>query len=275
MKKSEMGNKINPVCIELDKLQFDEKFSLIPYDWYPLITRNGKSYLLAISILADIMYWYRPIVKESKGIKTYKQKFEGDKLQKNYNQYAKLFKQSKLSIKKAVDFLIKNGFITREFRNISIWYGESPMLLTNVMYLEPTLQKLKCLAKPTKIINKIDVATFIEKFLTQDAANKQKANLHLAWNEINLITDEEDLQKIANYIQKLQYKIFLKTAYWRVVSHHVMHENKYTCKSCGVQSNLVIHHLTYDNHGYEHLYWEKDLICICDVCHKKIHNIKA
>lgn len=35
--------------------------NIIPAVWYRTITKeNGKPYLLAIVILADIVYWYRP-----------------------------------------------------------------------------------------------------------------------------------------------------------------------------------------------------------------------
>ena len=35
--------------------------NIIPAIWYRTITKeNGKPYLLAIVILADIVYWYRP-----------------------------------------------------------------------------------------------------------------------------------------------------------------------------------------------------------------------
>ena len=36
--------------------------NIIPTIWYRTILReNGKPYLLAIAILADIVYWYRPV----------------------------------------------------------------------------------------------------------------------------------------------------------------------------------------------------------------------
>ena len=35
--------------------------NIVPAIWYSTITKeNGKPYLLAIVILADIVYWYRP-----------------------------------------------------------------------------------------------------------------------------------------------------------------------------------------------------------------------
>lgn len=38
--------------------------NIIPAVWYRTITKeNGKPYLLAIVILADIVYWYRPSVR--------------------------------------------------------------------------------------------------------------------------------------------------------------------------------------------------------------------
>lgn len=42
--------------------------NIIPATWYKTITKeNGKPYLLAIAILADIVYWYRPSEVRNQG----------------------------------------------------------------------------------------------------------------------------------------------------------------------------------------------------------------
>ena len=41
--------------------------NVIPQRWYREILRdNGKPYLLAVILLADIVYWYRPIEEKDK-----------------------------------------------------------------------------------------------------------------------------------------------------------------------------------------------------------------
>lgn len=64
--------------------------NIIPQIWYSKITReNGKPYLLAITLLADIVYWYRP--SEQRDEQTgkvigWRKRFKGDLLQKTYQQ---------------------------------------------------------------------------------------------------------------------------------------------------------------------------------------------
>lgn len=81
-------------------------------------------------------------------------------------------------------------------------------------------------------------------------------------------------QRVADEIQHMPYKMFLMTPYWKLVSEDVKLRFNYTCKLCGSRENLQVHHITYDNHGFEHKYRHKDLICVCEKCHKKLHNIK-
>ena len=68
------------------------KGNIIPPEWYKTITReNGKPYLLAISLLADIVYWYRPNEvrdQQSGNVIGWQKRFSGDLLQKSYEQYA-------------------------------------------------------------------------------------------------------------------------------------------------------------------------------------------
>lgn len=60
--------------------------NVVPQIWYKTITKEtGKPYLLAITLLADIVYWYRPteVRDERSGqIIGWRKKFKGDLLQK-------------------------------------------------------------------------------------------------------------------------------------------------------------------------------------------------
>ena len=73
--------------------------------WYKTITKeNGKPYLLAIVILADIVYWYRPSEVRDQGtghILGWKKKFSEDILRQSYQYYADLFGESKKTVKTA------------------------------------------------------------------------------------------------------------------------------------------------------------------------------
>ena len=76
--------------------------NVTPQIWYKTITKeSGKPHLLAIAILSDIVYWYRPaeIRDESTGhITGYRKRFHADMLQRSYDQFAELFGESKRSV---------------------------------------------------------------------------------------------------------------------------------------------------------------------------------
>jgi len=91
--------------------------NVIPDLWYSNILHdNGKPDLLAITLLSDITYWYRPeeIRDEHSGIIIgWRKKFKGDLLQKSYAEYSEKFGESKRSIKAALDHLEKLGIIRK------------------------------------------------------------------------------------------------------------------------------------------------------------------
>ena len=111
--------------------------NIIPAVWYRTITKeNGKPYLLAIVILADIVYWYCPSEVRDQGngyILGWKKKFSDDLLRQSYQYYADLFRESKKTVKTAMDKLEKLQVIRREFRTVS--YGDR-LVCNNVMYVE-------------------------------------------------------------------------------------------------------------------------------------------
>ena len=133
--------------------------NIIPAIWYRTITKeNGKPYLLAIVILADIVYWYRPSEVRDQGtghILGWKKKFSEDILRQSYQYYADLFGESKKTVKTAMDRLEKLQVIRREFRTVS--YGEG-LVCNNVMYVELKTDMLYRLTFPEEMptVNGVD-----------------------------------------------------------------------------------------------------------------------
>ncbi len=123
--------------------------NVIPLTWYKTILReNGRPHLLAITLLADIRYWYTPteIRDEASGqLVGWKKKFHADMLQKNYQQLADQFGESKIVVKRAMDLLEEIGAIKRHFREVQLANGNR---LSNVMYIELCAEKLKELTFP-------------------------------------------------------------------------------------------------------------------------------
>lgn len=127
--------------------------NVTPQMWYKTITRtNGKPYLLAIVILADIVYWYRPaeMRDETTGqLLGYKKKFKADMLQRSYDQFAEMFGESKRSITDAVIFLEALGVIKRVFRTIEI----GGVKHINVLFIDLFPEKIYELTYPEQINN--------------------------------------------------------------------------------------------------------------------------
>ena len=134
--------RINPVCEQMKYVNIEGNIS--PISWYSnILTKKGKADTVAITILADILYWYRPVEvrDETTGeLIKYKQKFKADKLQKSYDDYSALFNFTKRQVKQAIDNLCEQKLLTREFRNTKIKNGR---VLPNVMYLEPAIDEIQ------------------------------------------------------------------------------------------------------------------------------------
>ena len=126
--------------------------NVIPQIWYSTITRpNGKPYLLAITLLSDIVYWYRPAEERDEQcgrVIGWKKRFKGDLLQKTYQQYADLYGESKRSIKAALDRLEELGVIKKEFYYVPC---ENGMVLYNLMYIALNAEVLHQLTYPEEV----------------------------------------------------------------------------------------------------------------------------
>ena len=66
------------------------------------------------------------------------------------------------------------------------------------------------------------------------------------------------------------YQDYLKSNEWRTKSNGCKKLADYKCDICGSEENLHAHHLTYENVGNENI--EKDLQCLCSICHQKQHH---
>ena len=125
--------------------------NVTPQVWYRTITKkNGRPHLLAIAILSDIVYWYRPmeIRDESTGhITGYRKKFKADMLQRSYDQFAELLGESKRSVTDAVIRLEVLGVIKRVFRTVEI----GGMKYNNVLFIDLFPEQLYRLTYPDNV----------------------------------------------------------------------------------------------------------------------------
>lgn len=130
--------------------QFQLTGNITPQIWYKTITRNnGKPHLLAIAILSDIVYWYRPVEvrDESTGhLISYEKKFKANILQRSYAQFAELLGESKRSIIDAIIRLEELGVIKRVFQTVEI----SGTKYNNVLFIDFFPDQLYKLTYPTE-----------------------------------------------------------------------------------------------------------------------------
>lgn len=177
--------------------------NVIPQQWYSSIVRdNGKPYLAAIVILADIVYWYKPVEirDELTGqIKEYRKKFAKDKLQRSYQQIADMFGISKREATNAIVFLEKLGVIKRDLRTIKV----NGMVCTNVLFIDLIPEKLIELTHLSP--NKVTPLTFksdtphVEKgeVYTQSGGTYTENTTKISTKTLNNIKKEREPEKSA------------------------------------------------------------------------------
>lgn len=139
-----------PACDLLQEIAFSG--NVIPQVWYRIFVKSDlkhpKPHLLAINILADIVYWYRPreIRDEGTGqVIGFQKKFRDDKLQRSYAQISEQFGCSSGQAKDAIVFLEHMGVVRREFRTLQ----SNGMVYANVLYLDLDVAHLKELTYPS------------------------------------------------------------------------------------------------------------------------------
>ncbi|HFJ9493167.1 MULTISPECIES: DnaD domain-containing protein [Bacillus] len=125
---------MNTKVLQIGQINF--RGNVIDHGWFKTLTLdNGKPNIVAITILGEIVYWYKPteVRSEESSQVQYKQKFKADTLQKSYQQLADSFGFTKRQVKEACDFLKERGLIKIEFRTILV----NGTRCNNVMYVEP------------------------------------------------------------------------------------------------------------------------------------------
>ncbi len=112
--------------------------NVTPQSWYQHIRYSNKrgNYpnLLAIAILSDIVYWYRPVeVRDETTLHVvgWRKKFKDDKLQRSPDAFAKLYGVSLKQVRESLQLLQELGLIEIELRPIKTRYGTIP----NTMFI--------------------------------------------------------------------------------------------------------------------------------------------
>lgn len=112
-------------CPEVDaigQINFHGDGVFTPNNWYHNIRRdNGKTYIEAVVLLADIVSWYLPIYERDEITgKTIaiKKKFKADKLQRTYDAFAEHYGMTKDQARNALRKLSDMNLIDLDFRTV-------------------------------------------------------------------------------------------------------------------------------------------------------------
>jgi hypothetical protein len=141
---------LNPVVERIGAMHFEG--NLIPHTWYqmPLLQmQNGKPNLVAIILLSDIVYWYRPTVirDEASGyVVEVRQKFSYYRLYKNYRKWGAGFGFTLRQVEDAMAFLKKSGIVDVERKTIATNFN----VLPNCAFIEPNIDLLEIISSPVK-----------------------------------------------------------------------------------------------------------------------------
>ena len=110
--------------------------NVIPESWYKtVVSPNGRVNLLAVNLLGEIVYWYKPteVRDERSGDVTWVKKFADEEyLQKSYAQICEKYNVSTKQAREALIVLETLGVVKRHFRTVETEMGKCP----NVMYIE-------------------------------------------------------------------------------------------------------------------------------------------
>ena len=168
--------------------------NVIPLSWYRHITRpNGKPYSIAIELLADLVWWYRPVEERdelSGELIGYKKKFKADLLQRSYGAFSKVYGYTKDQVRDALERLQEIGLIYRDFRTIDLgggrqannvlYIGIYPQAIKKITY---TLSDLNPIASPERIREPIgkESDTNTDNHLTRLKDNKDFGKVVSKW----------------------------------------------------------------------------------------------
>lgn len=141
-----MKNAFETGCPAVDRMsRLQITGNVIPVSWFRTIRKEtGKPNLNAIIILADIVYWYRPVEVRDEvtgQLIGLRKRFAADLLQRNYQQMADQFGITKRDTTNAVVELEKLGVIRRVFRTVE----RGGHLVPNVLFIELDVDVLETL----------------------------------------------------------------------------------------------------------------------------------
>jgi len=110
---------------------------------------------------------------------------------------------------------------------------------------------------------------FSEHFLKENNAGKNIGIKH--FNSMLLYYTPDMAKDVCKKIREMNYKDFLTTLYWKIISYKIKHDAGFRCAVCNSNQRFEAHHRTYSIHGKE-IENLRDITCLCNNSHSKHHN---
>jgi 5-methylcytosine-specific restriction endonuclease McrA len=74
-----------------------------------------------------------------------------------------------------------------------------------------------------------------------------------------------------------EYRQYLQSDKWKAIASKRLQIDNFQCNCCGSrgtpQNPLEVHHLSYNHVYHEESRIYEDLVTLCHICHKGIHNV--
>ena len=173
--------------------------------WYRhVLGSTGRPHMLAIAILSDIVYWYRPreVRDEDLNLVRYTKKFKADILQRNYDQICNKFNCSRKMAREALVVLENLGLIKRVFRTVNM----NGVNVGNIMYIEIDASKILEISYPCDYVDEDGnfpeaIEEYEEEKDTQIEATVKMAEGEESHKNSNILTPKRE----RGLIQKVTY----------------------------------------------------------------------
>ncbi len=72
-----------------------------------------------------------------------------------------------------------------------------------------------------------------------------------------------------NELHTMPYQAYLQTPEWQERRKKKLKQVQFRCQICCTDTQLEVHHRTYERRGYE---WDQDLTVLCKICHGLFHH---
>jgi len=133
---------INEVSYQMGTLNYEG--NMTPHSWYQHIKRKTKKNKektdsIAINLLAEIVYWYRPYCVREGSREIWKKKYIADILQKSYAELEEKFGYTKDQMRDSFELLQNLGLVLLEFRTVH----KNGVTNSNVMFIRVFPEKIK------------------------------------------------------------------------------------------------------------------------------------